>query len=261
MAMIEFDPQESRRIEEIYLTPDVVAQRSVVRAALNLRRGEHVLDIGVGPGLLAAEMATEVGPDGSVCGIDPSDSMLAIARTRAHPPGGAEIQLRTAETNRIPYPDSSFDAVVSTQVFEYVKDIPGALAEVHRILRPGGRVLLLDTDWESVVWHSRDNRRMRRVLEAFDEHLVDPYLPRTLRGTLTAAGFAVNPPQIVPLFNVGYQRATYSAGMLELVATFVVGRAGVTADDASDWAEDLRSMGEDYFFSVNRYLFTATKQH
>ena len=78
--MLRFDDESSRRVEAAYLTPDVVAQRRGVREWLALRPGERVLDVGVGPGFLAAEMADEVGPDGTVAGIDVSESMLALAR-------------------------------------------------------------------------------------------------------------------------------------------------------------------------------------
>ena len=83
MGGLQFDPEMSRQVEAMYTTSDVVEQRRIVRAALALRPGDRVLDVGVGPGLLAAEMAEEVGPTGRICGIDISDSMLAIARTRA----------------------------------------------------------------------------------------------------------------------------------------------------------------------------------
>jgi arsenite methyltransferase len=134
-----------------------------------------------------------------------------------------------------------------------------ALDEIARVLRPGGRVLVLDTDWDSIVWRSSDDRRMARVLAAWEQHLVDPHLPRRLRGWLERAGFQVAPPQVVPLCNVGFDAATYSAGLLDFVAGFVVGRDGLTAEEVQAWAADLRSLGTDAFFSLNRYLFCATK--
>jgi ubiquinone/menaquinone biosynthesis C-methylase UbiE len=258
-TMIDFDEDVSRRVEAVYTTPDVIEQRRVVRQELALRDGEQVLDIGVGPGFLAAEMAAEVGASGRVCGIDPSGSMLAIARARTQEPGSAPLEVQQGNANDVPFPDASFDAVVSTQVFEYVRDIPGALAEVRRVLRPGGRVLLLDTDWDTVVWHTTDRARMRRVLTAWEPHLADPYLPRTLYRSLERAGFDPATPRALPLLNVGYRPATYSAGVLEIIAGFVAGRGEITAAEAQEWADELRSLGRDYFFSLNRYLFCATR--
>ena len=257
--MLQFDAEASRRVEATYTTPDVVEQRQAVLGALGLGPGERVIDIGTGPGLLAAELAAAVGPDGLVCGIDISDSMLTLARARTTRPESAPMEFRQAGADRVPYAQASFDVAVATQVLEYVKDVPGALAETWRVLRPGGRVLVLDTDWDSIVWHSNDDRRMARVLAAWEQHLVDPHLPRRLRGWLERAGFQVAPPQVVPLCNVGFDAATYSAGLLDFVAGFVVGRDGLTAEEVQAWAADLRSLGTDAFFSLNRYLFCATK--
>ena len=125
--MLRFDDESSRRIEAAYLTPDVVAQRRSVRGWLELRPGERVLDVGVGPGFLAAEMAGEVGADGMVAGIDVSESMLALAKGR-----DATVDLRAGSAESIPYPDASFDAAVSTQVLEYVADVPARRRFVGR---------------------------------------------------------------------------------------------------------------------------------
>lgn len=254
---LRFDAELSRQVEAVYTTPDVIEQRRAVRAALALRPGDRVLDVGVGPGLLAAEMAGEVGPDGRICGIDISESMLGIARTRSDVPGGPSVELELASVDRIPYPAESFDVVVSTQVFEYVDDVAGALLEVRRVLRPAGRVVLLDTDWDSVVWRSSDDARMARVLSAFEDHLADPHLPRTLADVLVKTGFTPTHEQVVPILNTGYDHRTYSGGLIDIVADFVPGHRDVTAAEAQAWADDLRGLGDSYFFSLNRYLFVA----
>jgi ubiquinone/menaquinone biosynthesis C-methylase UbiE len=258
MDNLQFDPEVSRQIESVYTTTDVIEQRRVVRTALALRSGDRVLDVGVGPGLLAAEMADEVGPAGRVCGIDISDSMLAIARTRADLTSGPTIELEQASVGRIPHGAGSFDVVVSTQVLEYVDDVAGALEEVRRVLRPAGRVVLLDTDWDSIVWRSGDDERMSRMLTAFEEHLEDPHLPRTLGDLLDKAGFTVTHLQVVPMLNAGFDPRTFSVGLIDLVAGFVPGRAGITQEEAQAWADDLRGLDVSYFFSLNRYLFVAS---
>ena len=213
-----------------------------------------MLDIGSGPGFLAAEMAAEVGADGGVHGVDPSDDMLAIARQ-----GETPVHFGRGDALALPFGDEQFDVVVSTQVYEYVDDIEGALAEARRVLRPGGRLLVLDTDWDSIVWHSRDRERMEHVLAAWNEHLADPFLPRRLPALMRAAGLDLASAAVIPILNQGADRNTFSAGMSRLVAAYVVGRGGVTADEATAWAEDLESFGDDYFFSLNRYLFVAKR--
>jgi len=259
MTTMHFDDERSRRADELYVVPDVVEQRRATRAMLALSPGENALDIGSGPGILAAEMAAEVGPAGSVDGVDPSESMLALARRRRSPEGASEIRYVAGDASALPFAEETFDAAVSTQVYEYVPDIGAALSEAFRVLRPGGRLLVLDTDWDSIVWHSRDADRMRRVLAAWEEHLVDPHLPRRLTGLLSAAGFSVTHRATIPILNAGYDTQTLSAGIIDFIIAFVPGRQGLNARDVQEWAEDLTTLGDDYFFSLNRYVFLAVK--
>jgi arsenite methyltransferase len=255
MVMLQFDDESARRLVAAYLTPDVVAQRRSVRNWLELRPGERVLDVGVGPGFLAAEMAREVGADGMVAGIDVSESMLAIAKGQ-----DAAIDLRAGSAGSIPYPDAGFDVAVSTQVLEYVVDVPVALAELHRVVRPGGRILILDTDWDSIVWRSGDDARMAAVLAAWEGHLADPRLPRRLLGELRSAGFTPDAPLVLPLLNVGFDPArAYSTAMIDLIGDFVAERGALPAAEVDAWKADLRSLGDGYFFSLNRYVFRAIR--
>ena len=257
---LDFDEQTARHVETVYRSPDVVAQRAAIRRALALRPGARVLDIGCGPGFLATEMAEDVGPGGSVDGIDVSESMIAIARRREPTAGSAPLRLQLGEARALPFADASFEVVVSTQVFEYIEDIAAALAEARRVLRLGGRLLLLDTDWDSVVWYSRAPERMRRVLAAWDAHAADPHLPRTLAGHLRQAGFTIDDAWVLPVLNGAYDPNTYSAGLIALVEAFVAGRHGVTTEDAAAWAQEQRELGDRYFFSLNRYVFVATRR-
>jgi arsenite methyltransferase len=243
--MLQFDEETAKQVQATYQTPDVVEQRRATRALLALRPGERVLDIGSGPGFLAAEMAAEVGPEGKVVGVDPSDSMLEMGRRRDAP-----VEFVAGDAVALPFDDESFDAVVSTQVYEYVADMPAALAEARRVLRTGGRLLILDTDWDSIVWHSSDRDRMLRVLEKWNDHLADPYLPRRLPGLLRDAGFDLAEATIIPILNRGSDPEAFSRGVMPVIANFV---------GDQEWAEDLLGLGDDYFFSLNRYVFVAYK--
>jgi arsenite methyltransferase len=251
--MLQFDDETARRIETTYTTPDIVAQRREVLRLLALLPGEHVVDVGAGPGFLAAEMAAAVGRSGRVVAVDPSANMRELARSR-----GTSFEVSDGSAEALPLPDGAVDAAVATQVLEYVPDVPGALAEIRRVLRPGGRVLLLDTDWDSVVWHSSDADRTRAVLAAWEEHLAHPYLPRTLGGALRDAGFIEVTPSVWPLFNAGAERNTFSGVLVPVIAAFVAGRRGVTAETAQGWVDDLDALGDATFFSINRYLFRAS---
>ena len=257
-GMLEFDEEAARAVERVYGTADVVEQRRQVVAALAPLPGERALDLGCGPGLLACELARAVGPGGHVLGVDASPSMLAMAAARDCGAGTAPVEVAEADVaGPLPVDDGAVDLAVSTQVYEYVADIAGALAEARRALRPGGRLLVLDTDWDSIVWRSRDDGLMGRVLAAWDEHLAHRDLPRRLPQLLREAGFELEARWVVPLLNVGYDAETYSGGLIPIVAGFVPGRRGITEDEAAAWAEGLRGLGADYFFALSRFMFLA----
>jgi len=251
--------EETNPIESLYLTPDVIAQRRQVLKFLELTEGEQVLDIGCGPGLLAYDMAASIGPEGRVCGIDISEDMLAMSRKRCAEQSWAEFQ--TADATILPYPNSSFDVAVSSQVYEYVADIPAALAELNRVLRPGGRAVVLDTDYGSLVIHTEHDARMVRVLSAWDEHFIHAELPRTLSWQLRNAGFAVQQRDVIPIFNPEYHENTFGKRLIAIMASFVVGRKGVSHEEAYAWMAEFAELGKlgKFFFSLNRYLFVADK--
>jgi ubiquinone/menaquinone biosynthesis C-methylase UbiE len=260
MAMLQFDEDGARQLLRLYATPDVVQQRAEVLALLAARPGERVLDIGSGPGYLVASLADAVGAGGAVHGLDRSAPMNVVARDLIGTRPWARID--DGDAVELPYPDGAFDAAVSTQVYEYVADIPRALSELRRVLRPGGRALVLDTDWDSVVWHVADRERHRRVMAAWEEHLVHPHLPCTLPGHLRRAGFRVTGRHLIPLFNPRLEPTTFSALNMETIARFVSGRQGLTEEDVAAWLADLRERGaeDDYLFSLNRYCFLAVAE-
>jgi ubiquinone/menaquinone biosynthesis C-methylase UbiE len=262
MTQLAFDEAAAKALEAIYLTPDVVAQRARVLEMLVPKPGEHILDIGVGPGLLAYDLARLVGDKGRVVGLDNAAAMVNLARKRLADLKCAECV--EGQATELSFPDASFDAVVSTQVYEYVADMPRALGELHRVLKPGGRALILDTDWRSIVWHSSDNTRMDRMLAVWDDHLANPHLPATLGPLMQRAGFIIRRVEIVPMFSSHYQPMSFAAGITRTIHGFTranAARHGIDAQQVQAWFDDQQQLiaRDEFFFSVNRYVFLGTK--
>lgn len=106
--------------------------------------GEHVLDVGCGTGTLALEIARRA-PGAAVAGVDADDAMLQRAGDKARR-DGVEIDLRTAMAQDLPFEDASFDVAVSSLFFHHLRtpDKVAVAAEVLRVLRPGGRLVIAD---------------------------------------------------------------------------------------------------------------------
>ncbi|MBB5914984.1 demethylmenaquinone methyltransferase/2-methoxy-6-polyprenyl-1,4-benzoquinol methylase [Nocardia transvalensis] len=174
-------------------------------------KGSRVIDIGSGPGKLAAALAVAVGPGGAVLGIDPSGPMVeyATARTR-----GPNVRFEVGTAQSIPVGDSEFDVLTCTFVMHHVaaEARDRALAEMYRVLRPGGTLLLADAHPDGpmravVGLMGRFSRRGSRGDRADAEAPRDPFAEVDVRryaDSLVAAGFEQ------PVFRV----SRYATGIL-----------------------------------------------
>jgi arsenite methyltransferase len=223
------------------------------------RLGEDILDVGCGPGFLTLDLAAGVGEEGSVLGIDQSDAMLELATRRCE--ASTQTRIESGDAADLGGDDARLDLVVSTQVLEYVADTTRALAEMHRVLRPGGRVVLLATDWRAVAWYSSDEDRMNRMLSAWEEHLAHPALPRTLGRQLEEAGFRVTGLKRHTILEGAEDRTGYSGMLVGAIAGFAPGRRGVSKEEAVAWAEEQETLRRDrgFHFSLGQYFFSAER--
>ena len=256
--MSKFEGAAIGRLERMYSSPAIVEQRARTRAALAIRPGERGLDIGCGPGFLLCEMAGEAG---SLVGIDASADMVEAAKRRAEHDGfSKKIEVLTGNATKLDLPSSSFDFATAVQVYLYVKEVERALAEAARVLKPGGRLVVVDTDWESCVWLTSDPARNRRMIDGWASQFAQPHLPPALPRLLAQVGLRVEAVQSFPVLNLHYEPGSFSAGIVEMLPR-IVSKLGIDPTEAEAWAADLRGRtGEgDYFFSVNRYLFRARR--
>jgi len=151
---------------------------------LRLAEDGWLLDVGCGPGGAVQRAARSVAR-GRACGIDVSPKMIEKARDLSA--GMANVEFRLASSESIPYPDAAFDAVVCTCSFHHYGRPAEALADIHRVMKPGATFVILDSarDVSLPIWLQD---RFRRY---FEQSHVTYYTTGEMRGLLSSAGFRI----------------------------------------------------------------------
>ncbi len=148
--------------------PSVRYLRAWEREHLGLVPGEHLIDVGCGLGDAALALAEDVAPGGRVLGLDLSEAMLAVARGAAAP-GDTDVEFRTADASSLDVDDDSFDACRSERMLQWVPDVTAAVGEMVRVVRPGGRLTLIDSDWRTLAGDFDDTQAFNEVRDAMLE--------------------------------------------------------------------------------------------
>lgn len=163
---------------------DVRRMRALAASLASPPPGGSALDVGCGAGGAALELGKAVGPLGTVLGLDTSFEMLAVARRRAAPP----VRFEQGDLMALPLPDDELDLVRCERVLQHVPDADAAVREMVRVCRPGGQLLLLDTDWGSAACEGVDPALVADVFAAPLALAAHPRSGVELRGRLVRAG-------------------------------------------------------------------------
>jgi len=154
-------------------------------AVADLNEGERVLDLGSGGGIDVLLSARRVGPTGFAYGVDMTDEMLTLARANAAKAGAGNVEFRKGEIEALPLPDASVDVVISNCVINLSTDKPAVLAEMFRVLVPGGRIGITD-----VVAEDRLSPADRAAAGSYVGCIAGALSRAEYLGGLAAAGFA-----------------------------------------------------------------------
>ncbi len=157
------------------------------------RPGEVAVDVGSGTGTQVRALAALVdAPRGKAIGVEPDPALRSEAERRAET-GGVTASFVDGDAVALPFEDASVDVLRCERVFQHLPDPEAAAREFARVLAPGGRVVVTDSDWGTAVQSFGDRDVQRRIAESAWARMANPFSGRHLRGQLHRAGLVVDP--------------------------------------------------------------------
>ncbi len=224
--------------------------------------GSRVLDVGCGPGTDTLVLAGRVGEAGSVEGVDFDPEMVAEAERRAAAAGVAErTRHRQGDAASLPFGDGAFDATRSERLFQHLREPERALAEMVRVTRPGGWVVVLDTDWGTRVVDTPEVEAERRLARVLPERiLANGYSGRRLFGMFRRAGLDELSVEVFPVAVHSYPTWRYLSKMEETEQEAV--EAGIlTEEEVRRLHESLEAAeAEGAFFGMSSLIMVAGRK-
>ncbi|HEY3240070.1 MAG TPA: methyltransferase domain-containing protein, partial [Acidimicrobiia bacterium] len=244
-------------VDAMNALPTVQRGKVLALQEMRLASGHRVLEIGCGTGDDARRIAAEVGPSGSVLGVDVSQAMVAEARRRAE---GTDLPVafETGDARDLDAADASFDCVRAERVLIHLADPLVGVVEMARVTRPGGRVVLLDADFETLVAAHPDHVLLRRVVTLMTDGMPCGRVGRLLPALLADAGLDEIKIDAIAVTDMPYDLVVPTfAGAL----TRPLAEGAITQHDLDRfWAglEDTYKTGR-YFLCCTFFIGVATK--
>lgn len=227
--------------------------------SLRLVPGMSVLEVGCGLGLDAEVLVSRVGLNGRVVGIDISRDLIATA-TRRTAALGLPLEFALGDAHALDFPDDSFDAARVDRVLQHLDDPATALREMARVVRPGGRLAVLEPDWESIALGGVDREVARAVVRyKSDVAIAHGTVGRDVRRLLVEAGCI---EVIAQQGSLTFGSLAFAERVMSLKPSLdgAVRQGWVDADKAQSWWNDLRERDRagTFFAAMSGVVASAT---
>jgi len=247
-------------LEDAGTLPTVLEGFELQLKWLDIQTGNHVLDVGCGIGLQAQSMAKLVGAQGKVTGTDLSSVMVEAAKGRTAS-SNLPLEFFTANAVAQPFPDHSFDRIRTERVLMYIPDIQAVLREYKRLLKPGGKVVLFDFDWDATVIVHRDKALTRKIIRYASDSFPNGRIGGELFLEMKKAGF--KDVKVKPYSYSGNDRVLQdiTKRIYEGVLQTGISNNIFTQAEIADWREAFDKDGKagDLFISYQGFIVGGTK--
>ncbi|RLT33543.1 MAG: methyltransferase domain-containing protein [Chloroflexi bacterium] len=237
--------------------PDQRQAHSTLVDALSPQSGARLLDFGCGTGVIARRLAPLVGETGEVVGADISRVMLDFARSCGGP---AHLRYEQSDGAPLPFPDDSFDGAAMARTLMHVDNPHETLVELRRVVRPGGRLAILECDWGTVALDHSDRALTRRILD-WRTDTVDGnnWMGRQVVARCLAAGWASADAHV--LVTVGRDATTTHFGSIRRAGDLARQNGVITQSEYDSWVGELdsRLTAGLFFASINEYIVVVRR--
>ena len=243
-------------VDAFGLVPEIDRCRRVALDALRLQPGDVAVDLGCGPGDATVGMVPAVQPGGQVIGVDASETMVAEARRRTAG-AGLPVSFEVGDAQALRFADDTFNGCRSERKLVHVPDAGGAVAEMVRVTRPGGRVVAIDVDAGGWLIDHPDRALTRTILMTFTDSLRNGWIGRQLVRLFTGAGLGdLSVDSIVVRVDLEVTELLLGGHLRRLQET-----GAVDAAAADQWHRDLAAAAGagTFYCAMPVYVVAGTK--
>lgn len=253
---VSIEPERFERYDTLFKVAPTYAP--TLLAPVGAQAGETVLDFGCGPGYVVAELAKIVGPAGHAHGVDVNADFIRRSEEVAREAGVSDrCTFHHVLDELLPFAAATIDRALVKNVLEYVPDPAAVLRELHRVLRPGGTLTAMDSDWGFVVVEPLTADEVREVLSAAAPAFREPHIGRRLRGLFRGAGFE----EVKVAVTVQPDERGLLRGVLENMLGYGLRFGNLAADRAADFGSRLDRALEagDYMVLLPQFAVTGRR--
>lgn len=254
------EPGKAKKIveflEERAQFPDQMQVNNALIHVLSPKKGEHILEVGSGSGILSRLVASHLASGGHVTGIDISPEIINLSREYAQKENlDNMITFEVGDAKNVKYPDGIFDAAFAARLLLYLEDPEDIVIELNRVVKPGGRIVLMEWDFETLVVDHSDRELTRRILHWRNDNIDgNNWSGREIYRLMNMGG--LDEVSIFPVVTTTTEEKSSLTQSLWHAAANALEQDIITKEEHGSWVEEIESKikNQQYFAGIVYFI-------